>query len=48
VQAVAQTGKLVNAVSHNGLATPMPQGGKLPSCDIQKIKAWVDEGFKNN
>jgi uncharacterized membrane protein len=48
VQAVAQTGKLYNAVSQNGQATPMPPNGKLAACDIQKIKVWVDEGFKNN
>jgi mono/diheme cytochrome c family protein len=48
VQAVAQSGKLVNAVSHNGQATPMPPNGKLPACDIEKIKSWVQEGIKNN
>jgi uncharacterized membrane protein len=48
VLVVAQSGKLYNAVSQNGLATPMPPNGKLPACDIQKIKVWVDEGSKNN
>jgi hypothetical protein len=48
VQAVAQSGKLYNAVSQNGLATPMPPNGKLPACDIQRIKVWISEGIKNN
>ncbi len=48
VQTVAQSGKLVNAVSQNGQATPMPPNGKLPACDIEKIKTWVQEGIRNN
>lgn len=48
VQAAAQSGKLYNAVSQNGQATPMPPNGKLPACDIQKIKVWVDAGANNN
>ena len=48
VQAAAQSGKLYNAISQNGLATPMPPNGKLPACDIARIKAWIDEGMKNN
>ena len=48
VQAVAQSGKLFNAVSQNGLATPMPPNGKLPACDIQRIRVWISEGIKNN
>jgi uncharacterized membrane protein len=48
VQVVAQNGKLVHAVAQDGQATPMPQGGKLQACDIQKIKVWVEEGYKNN
>jgi uncharacterized membrane protein len=48
VQTVAQNGKLYNAVSQNGQATPMPPNGKLSPCDIQKIKVWIDEGNRNN
>lgn len=48
VQAVAQSGKLVNATSQNGQATSMPPNSKLSACDIQKIKIWVTEGAKNN
>lgn len=48
VQSVAQSGKLLNAVSQNGQATPMPPNGKLSPCNVQKIKVWIEEGSKNN
>ncbi|HOZ87277.1 MAG TPA: hypothetical protein PL029_05935 [Bacteroidia bacterium] len=47
-QTVAQSGKLVNATSQNGQSAPMPPNSKLPACDVQKIKVWVEEGIKNN
>lgn len=46
--AAASTGKLYAAVSKNGNATPMPPTGKLSSCDIARIKSWVDAGAPNN
>ena len=48
VAAAAKSGKLYNAVAQNGQAVPMPPSGKLPPCDLKKIKAWIDEGMKNN
>jgi uncharacterized membrane protein len=49
VKACANTGKLYNSVAQNGQASAMPKGGaKLPSCDITKIKSWIDAGTPNN
>ena len=48
VKVVAASGKLYNAVAQNGLATPMPPSQKLSTCDIQRIKRWVDAGSPNN
>ncbi len=48
VQAAAGTGKLYHAVAHTGQATPMPPNMKLPACEIQKIKVWIDGGSLNN
>lgn len=50
VQTVGANGKLYDAVSQNGKASAMPKppAPKLPACDINKIKAWVDAGCQNN
>ncbi|MCU0360805.1 MAG: hypothetical protein MUF75_08830 [Bacteroidia bacterium] len=49
VKVVGDNGKLYDAVSQNGKAQAMPpSGGKLESCDISKIKSWVDAGCPNN
>lgn len=50
VKIVGDNGKLYNAVSQNGQAQSMPPApsAKLPSCDISKIKSWVDAGCPNN
>ncbi|MBB6610801.1 c-type cytochrome [Pontibacter sp. Tf4] len=46
---VAKSGRLVGAVTHAAGFEPMPQGGaKLPACEINQIKAWVDAGAPNN
>jgi hypothetical protein len=42
-------GFLVDAVTQNGLVTPMPYGlPELPSCEVNTIVAWVDQGALNN
>jgi hypothetical protein len=43
----AQNGKLVTAVEYNS-SIKMPQTGKLPDCDIAKIRSWVRDGALNN
>ncbi len=48
VAAVASTGKFYNAVAQNGMALLMPPTSRLSTCDINKIKAWVDAGYQNN
>ncbi|WP_118972141.1 hypothetical protein [Taibaiella koreensis] len=49
VAAVANSGKLVSAITHNGQASPMPKGmPKLDDCSIAKIVKWVNSGAPNN
>lgn len=49
VQAVAASGRLYGAISHAPGFQPMPKGGnKMSSCDINRIKAWIDAGAPNN
>lgn len=48
VSAVASSGKLFNSVAQNGQSQPMPPTTKLSSCNISKIKSWVDAGYPNN
>jgi hypothetical protein len=45
----ASSGQLYGAIAHQAGFAAMPQGGsKLSSCQIDKIKAWVDQGKKDN
>lgn len=49
VRTVAVNGKLYGAINHVAGFSPMPKGGaKMSSCNISKIKAWVDAGSVNN
>lgn len=49
VKAAAQNGKLFGAINHSPGFSPMPQGGnKMSTCNINKIKAWIDAGSINN
>ena len=49
VKEKASTGHLIGAITHAPGFSPMPQGGpKLSTCDIEKIKKWVDAGALNN
>jgi hypothetical protein len=42
-------GFLVDAVTQNGIVTPMPYGlPELPSCEVNTIVAWVNQGALNN
>lgn len=48
-QQYASNGKLYGSVNHSAGFSPMPQGGgKLPACDIAKVKKWIDDGAPNN
>jgi mono/diheme cytochrome c family protein len=45
----ADNGKLFCSVDHGNGCSAMPKGGgRLPQCDIDKIKAWVDRGALDN
>jgi uncharacterized membrane protein len=45
----AGNGFLVDAVTQNGVVTPMPYGlPKLPACEVNTIVAWVNQGAPNN
>jgi cytochrome c5 len=49
IKTVADNGKLLGAVSHTAGFSPMPKNGaKMSSCNITKIKKWIDAGALNN
>lgn len=49
VKAVADNGRLVGAITHASGFSPMPQGAaKLSECNINRIKAWIQDGAPNN
>jgi hypothetical protein len=41
--------RLVSSIAQDGNASAMPQGQpKLPDCDIDKVKIWVNAGYPEN
>lgn len=45
VKTVADNGRLWGSINHEDGFSPMPQGGgKLGDCDLNKIKAWINDG----
>ncbi len=49
VKTLVDNGKLLGAINHASGFSPMPKGGsKISTCDINRIKAWVDAGALNN
>jgi hypothetical protein len=48
LQTNAQTGLLLNSINWQNVPSMPKNGNKLPSCDIDKITRWVDEGAPNN
>ena len=41
----------VNSVLYNSLTSPskiMPPSGKLPDCEIETIRKWMEQNAKNN
>lgn len=44
----AASGKLLAVITHAAGVPPMPQGGKLSDCDINKIRSWINRGMLNN
>jgi hypothetical protein len=43
---IADNGKLMNRIT--GAGNLMPPSGKLPKCDIERIRTWVEQGAPNN
>lgn len=42
-------GFFVDAVTQNGIVTPMPYGQpRLPVCEVNTLVAWVNQGAPNN
>ncbi len=48
MSAIAANGRLIGSITHIAGYKAMPQGGKLPSCEIKQIQKWVAMGFPNN
>ncbi len=49
VQTVVMNGKLWGAINHQAGFFSMPKDApKLPDCDINLIKIWIDKGAPNN
>lgn len=49
VKTQALNGKLYGAINHDIGFMAMPQGTtKIEQCQIDKIKAWIDQGTLNN
>ena len=49
IRNVAQNGILYGSITHASGYSAMPQGGnKMSSCDILKIKKWIDAGVIDN
>jgi len=49
LQSHVKNGDLKSAVTHTGNVTPMPYGlPMLPSCEVNTIVAWVNQGALNN
>ncbi|QTN39866.1 hypothetical protein HZ996_12155 [Cryomorphaceae bacterium] len=49
VKKVADNGLLVNRINRApGDPLLMPPAGKLPTCNIERIEAWVDAGAPQN
>ncbi len=49
INAVAQNGYLVSAISWTGSVAPMPQNApQINSCNIALIEKWVNAGHLNN
>lgn len=46
---IADDKRLWGVVNHDSNFSPMPKNAdKLSSCDLKKIKKWLDEGAQNN
>lgn len=49
IKAYADNGRLLSSITQDGNASAMPQGAsKLSDCNINKFRAWINNGAPNN
>jgi uncharacterized membrane protein len=49
IKASVQSGKFAGSINHTAGFSAMPQGSaKLPTCELNKINAWIKAGALNN
>jgi len=48
VKIQADNGFLLGTITHAPTYEPMPKGGKLSECEIDKIQNWIEAGALNN
>jgi hypothetical protein len=49
VKKSVNNGSLIGSITWASGFSPMPKNsGKMPSCEIQKIQTWIDQGALNN
>jgi hypothetical protein len=49
LKSAVNSGVFRKAINHESGASAMPQGGnKLPSCELSKIDAWINQGAPQN
>jgi uncharacterized membrane protein len=49
IKASVQSGKFAGSINHAAGFSAMPQGSaKLPTCELNKINAWIKAGARNN
>ncbi len=49
LQPTVKSGAFLGSILHNGGYSPMPKGGNmLSTCNINKIKSWLNKGALNN
>lgn len=44
----ADSGRLIGSIKHESDFSAMPPTGKLSTCNIDKITAWINKGKPNN
>jgi len=50
IRAVADDGRLLSAVKHDGVASPMPPppNSRISQCAIDQIEVWINRGAPKN
>jgi len=48
VKSLVDDGRLEGTIYHLGGYAPMPPGGQLDSCSMEKLNIWIADGAKNN